>query len=194
MDQQKIGAVIRKARLKQGLTQAQLGAALGLTPQAISKWETGKGGPDLSLAGELSRLLGLRLEDLLSGGLPENQQDGGNMKKTKFYVCPECGNIIASSGPAAIACCGKNLEALEPNDAAGEHDLTVEYMDGELYVHMDHPMSKEHFISFIAFVSGDKLLLNRLYPEQGIELRFPRRGHGWFYAYCSQHGLFRQRY
>ncbi|MDO4732084.1 MAG: helix-turn-helix domain-containing protein [Bacillota bacterium] len=194
MDPKKTGALIAAARRKAGFTQKQLAERLSVTAQAISKWETGCGSPELPLAGEISRLLGLRLEDLLSGELPKNQQDGGNMKKSRLYVCPECGNILASSGSAAISCCGKTLEALLPAEAEGEHLPSVEYMDGELYLHMEHPMEKKHFISFIAYVNGDKLLLNRLYPEQGIDLRFPRNGHGWFYIYCNQHGLFRLRH
>lgn len=192
MDQSKIGEKLRAARLELGWNQRQLAEALGLTPQAISKWERGCGLPDLSLAGEVSRLLGLRLEDLLCNEQAENKMDGGNMKKTRFYVCPDCGNILASSGPAAIACCGKNLEALEIQPMAEEHQLNMEEMDGQLYLHMEHPMSKEHFIRFVAFVSGDKLLLNRLYPEQGIDLHFPRAKQGILYICCSQHGLFRK--
>ncbi|MBQ6808760.1 MAG: helix-turn-helix domain-containing protein [Firmicutes bacterium] len=194
MDQKKIGALIAEARRKAGYTQQQLAERLSVTAQAVSKWERGCGCPDLPLAGEVSRLLGLRLEDLLSGELPKNQQDGGNMKRSRFYVCPDCGNILASSGPAAISCCGKTLEALTPAEAEGEHLPSVEYMDGGLYVHMEHPMEKEHFISFIAYVTGGSLFLQRMYPEQGIDLRFPRNGHGWFYIYCNQHGLFRLRY
>ena len=116
------------------------------------------------------------------------------MKKTQFYVCPVCGNVSATTGPMHIHCCGAALQPLTPMEVTETHNISIEPLDGELYVHMEHPMTKTHFIRFIAYVSGDKLLFTRLYPEQGIDLRFPQYKHGWFYICCSQHGLFKCRF
>ena len=64
-------------------------------------------------------------------------------------------------------------------------------VDGEYYVTMDHPMTKTHYISFAAYVTTDTLYLTKLYPEQDMAVRFPKRGRGELYVYCNRHGLFR---
>ena len=67
MDQIKIGKFIAECRRKANLTQAQLAEKLGITDRAISKWETGKSLPDSSIMLELCGMLGITVNDLLSG-------------------------------------------------------------------------------------------------------------------------------
>ena len=117
MDAQKIGNLIRRLRLEQKLTQRALAAELQVSDKAISKWERGLGCPDLSLLPALSKRLRVDLESLLAGELDPNDTTGGNMKKSVFYVCPTCGNLITASSEASIACCGKRLELCVPQKA-----------------------------------------------------------------------------
>ena len=67
MDQVKIGKFIADCRKKANLTQLQLAEKLGITDRAISKWETGKSLPDSSIMLELCGMLGITVNDLLSG-------------------------------------------------------------------------------------------------------------------------------
>ena len=67
MDQVKIGLFIAQQRKTQNLTQMQLAEKLGITDRAISKWERGKAMPDASLMLELCNILGITVNDLLSG-------------------------------------------------------------------------------------------------------------------------------
>ena len=67
-----------------------------------------------------------------------------------------------------MSCCGITLPALdiaEADDADEKHQLTIERVEDELFVTLHHPMEKGHFISFIAYLTGDKLQLVKLYPE-----------------------------
>mgnify|MGYP003503436075 CR=1 FL=1 len=67
MDQIKIGRFISKCRKKENLTQAQLAEKLNITDRAVSKWERGKSLPDSSIMLDLCELLGITVNDLLSG-------------------------------------------------------------------------------------------------------------------------------
>ena len=67
MDQVKIGRFIADCRKKANLTQMQLAEKLNITDRAISKWETGKSLPDSSIMLELCDVLGISVNDLLSG-------------------------------------------------------------------------------------------------------------------------------
>ena len=67
MDQIKIGRFISEKRKAQGMTQAQLAEKLGITDRAVSKWETGRSMPDVSLMMELCSQLGITVNDLLCG-------------------------------------------------------------------------------------------------------------------------------
>ncbi|MDD5806861.1 MAG: hypothetical protein PUD02_05985, partial [Eggerthellales bacterium] len=109
----------------------------------------------------------------------------------KFHVCPVCGNVILATGEASIICHGVELLPLEaePLEArtpgqeataesptgpttgpttkstAEEHRITLQQIDGEYYVHTDHPMTKSHYVSFIAAVSPNEVQLVKTYPE-----------------------------
>ncbi len=147
------------------------------------------GCPDVSLLKELSQILEVNIENILVGDLEPNDVDGGNMRRIKFYVCPKCSNVISATGEADISCCGRKLEPLTAKTEDAAHNIKVEEVEFDYYITMSHEMSKLHCISFVAYVTSDRVLLVRLYPEQGAELRFPKMYDGRLYFYCSQHGL-----
>ena len=186
-------AAIKTLREQKGMTQAELAEMIGVTDKAVSKWETAKGLPDISLLEPLAAALGASLPELINGSRIINQNRCGNMLRTKFYVCPVCGNVIHSTGETVACCCGITLPALEAEEADEEHALKVENVEDEYFVSVRHEMTKEHYISFIAWVTGDRLQLVRLYPEGNAEARLQRRGRGELYFYCNRHGLFKQR-
>ena len=122
--------------------------------------------------------------------MPKGKVDGGNVKKTKFYVCKECGNLLTSVGNAEIVCCGRKLSPLSSHQPDETHRLTIETMEDEYYITFSHPMTKEHYISFVSYVRFDRVLTVKLYPEQEGALRFPQMRGGKMYYYCNTHGLF----
>mgnify|MGYP001134133850 FL=1 len=193
MDQLKIGRFIAAERKRQGLTQRQLAEQLSVSDKTISKWETGRGLPDITLLEPLAGALSVSVTELLSGDCAENRNRAGNLSRSLFYVCPVCGNVIWSVGEGAYSCCGVSLPPLEAEEPDEAHAIHAEKIETEWYVTLDHPMDKRHFIAFLAFVSGDRVQVARLYPEQEASARFFVRGHGWLYAYCNHHGLFRVR-
>lgn len=189
MDCQKVGELIRSLRLEQGMTQRQLAESMNISDKAISKWERGLGCPDISLLHELSEALGVNIEKILLGDLEPNRMDGGNMKRLKFYNCSTCGNILTSTGDAEVSCCGRKLSPLSAKPGDGEHRLVIEEIEDEYLVTFNHEMTKAHYLNFIAYVTFDRVLLVRLYPEQGNEVRLPRMSRGKLYFSCNQHGL-----
>ncbi len=189
MDCKKVGKLIFELRKEKGLTQKQLADAMNISDKTISKWERGFGCPDVSLLHELSDVLGIHIEKILAGDLDPNNADGGNMKKIKFYVCPNCGNILTSTGEADISCCGRKLSALIAKPSDEEHHLNVEILENDYFITYNHEMSKDHFLNFIAYVMLDRILIVRLYPEQSAEVRLPKLSKGKLYFGCVKHGL-----
>ena len=192
MDHTKIGQLIRRLRREQGLTQRQLAEEMGISDKTVSKWERGMGCPDLSLLPELSDIFHVGLDQLLTGELEAREALGGDMKKTAFYICPDCGNVVAAMADASVSCCGKRLEAAQPQKAEEADRLTVETVENDLFITSDHPMSKDHYITFAALLTGDSLMLRKQYPEWGLQVRLPAIGHGRLVWHCSKHGLFCQ--
>ena len=192
MDCEKIGALIRAARRERGMTQRELGEALHISDRTVSKWECAQGCPDVSLLPALSARLGVDLERMLSGDLEPSREKGDSMKRIRFFVCPHCGNVVTATGEASVSCCGRRLEALTPQRAEGVHRLQAEAVEDEWFLTAEHPMEKGHFLSFVAFVTGERCLLIRTYPEWEMQVRIPRRGHGRLLHYCTEHGLFYQ--
>lgn len=189
MDNSQIGKLIRDLRAEKKMTQRQLAERMGITEQAVSKWERGLGSPDISLLSDLSEILGVNIEKILAGDLQPNDHDRGNMKKVKFYVCSDCGGILTATGEAEISCCGRKLAKLEVCPVDEGHRLQVESVENDYYITCAHEMSRSHYISFVAYVTSDKLLLTRLYPEQDAEIRIPKLYGGMLYYYCTKHGL-----
>ncbi|MBE5787762.1 MAG: helix-turn-helix domain-containing protein [Clostridiales bacterium] len=193
MDAYVTGQTIRLLRESKGITQAALAQMIGVTDKAISKWETGKGLPDVTLVEPLAAALQVSVMELMKGQPILNRNPGGNLLRTRFYVCPLCGNVIHSVGEAAISCCGIALPPLEAEEAEGEHSLQIENVEDEYFVSIDHPMTKQHFISFMALVNWERVQLVKLYPESDPQTRFPRRCKGTLYYCCNHHGLFKKR-
>lgn len=193
MNPEKIGSLIFQLRKEKNLTQKQLGEKLGLSDKTISKWERGLGCPDISLLRDISKIFNVNIEKILLGDLQENDINGGNMKRIKFYACPNCGNVINSTGDGDFSCCGRKLEALVPKVMNENHSINIEEVENDYYIEINHEMTKDHFISFVAYVTYDRVLLIKLYPEQSPTVRFPRLcgkfERGKFYMYCNQHGL-----
>ena len=187
------GPAIREFREKQNLTQAELAEKIGVSSKTISKWETSKGLPDISLLQPLAQALGISVIELMNGERITNQNVSGNMLRCKFYVCPICGNIIHSTGSTVVSCCGITLPPLEAEEADEDHPLTIEKVEDEQFITVDHPMTKEHYISFLASVTSDRLQMVKLYPEGNAETRLQLRGRGYLYYYCNRHGLYRKK-
>lgn len=189
MDKYVTGAVIRKLRENKKMTQEELADTLFVSSKAVSKWETGQGFPDISLIEPLAKALDISVIELFSGVNIQNRNRSSNMLKSRFYVCPVCGNAVRSTGEALISCCGITLP-LEPEITEPDHDIRIETAEDEYYVTIDHPMRKDHYISFLAAVSDSRVQFAKLYPEGNAEARFKIDGVRKFYAYCNRHGLF----
>lgn len=189
------GSTIRLLRESKNMTQAELAHTLSVSAKTISKWETAKGLPDISLLEPLAAALGVSVLELMQGEPVINRNRAANLLRSKLYVCPVCGNVLHSTGQAVVSCCGVTLPAQnisEAENADEHHQLTVERVEDELFVTIHHPMTKEHSISFIAYLTGDKFQLVKLYPEGNANCRFPLRGKGVLYFYCNRHGLMKQ--
>lgn len=190
MDNYVTGALIKKLREAKHLTQEELADKVCVSGKAISKWETGRGFPDIGLLEPLAKALGISVVELLSGTDITNRNRSSDMKKSKFYVCPVCGNVIQATGEAVMICCGITLPPLEAEIPDSEHLISIEVVEDEYYVTVDHPMTKTHYISFLAAVSDQRIQLEKLYPEGASSTRFKIDGVQHIYAYCNRHGLF----
>lgn len=184
---------IKSLREAQKLTQLQLAERLDVSDKTISKWETGRGLPDISLLEPLAACLKVSVAELLSGEIATNRNVSANMSRTNFYVCPLCGNVLTGIGEASVSCHGivlPRLEAEEPDEA---HTVTVEKSDGGFFVQCGHPMTKSHHLSFMALLSSDTLQIKKLYPEQDAQARFAANGPATLYTFCNHHGLYVQK-
>ena len=193
MDSYITGATIKNLREKKGITQAQLADLLGVSDKAVSKWETAKGLPDITLIEPLAKALSVSVMELISGDMVVNKNISANILRSTFYVCPICGNIMSAVGNAVISCCGINLPPLEAEDTDDNHKISIERVEDEHFVTVNHDMTKEHFISFIAFLTCDRVQLVKFYPEGNAETRLNLRGGGYLYIYCNKHGLMKKK-
>ena len=190
MNQYVTGAVIKELREKSQLTQGELAAKLNVSDKAISKWETAKGYPDISLLEPIANVFGISITELLSGNEITNTNVSSNMFRSKFYVCPICGNVIHSMGEIAICCHGIQLIPEEAECPDDNHKINIERIEDEYYVHIEHEMTKSHCISFVAALSSDGLQMTKLYPEGQAENRFKIIGTRRIYYFCNRDGLF----
>ncbi len=187
------GATIKRLREAKGITQLQLAETIGVSSKAVSKWETAKGLPDISLVEPLSQALGVSVMVLMSGETVINRNVSSNILFTKFYVCPVCGNVISSVGEAVVSCCGISLPPLEAEETDEAHQINIENVEDEKFITVSHEMTKSHYISFIAYVTSDKINFVKLYPEGNAETRMQFRGRGYLYIFCNRHGLMKKR-
>jgi len=191
MDRYVTGAVIRSLRERNHLTQDDLASKIHVSGKAVSKWETGQGFPDVSLLEPLAEALHISVIELFSGADVRNRNRAANMLRSRFYVCPVCGNVIQAAGETVVSCCGITLPPLEPEDPDDAHAIRAEIVEDEYYVTVDHPMAKDHYISFLAALSDQQIQFVKLYPEGPAEARFKMNRVKILYAYCNRHGAFR---
>ncbi len=187
------GATVKQLREKRNMTQSQIAEQLGVSSKTISKWETAKGLPDITLLQPLAKALGVSVIELMNGQHITNKNISANMLRSKFYVCPICGNAVHSTGNALVSCCGITLPPLEAEEADEDHAITMENVEDEHFITVQHPMTKQHYISFVAFVTSDRTQTVKLYPEGNAQTRLQLRGKGCLYYYCNRHGLFKAK-
>ena len=187
------GPAIRQLREARHMTQSELAEKLGVSSKTVSKWETARGLPDITLLQPLAQALGVSVIELMNGEPITNRNVSANLLRGRFFVCPICGNVLHATGSAVISCCGLVLPPLEAEEADDDHAVTVEHVEDEHFITVRHPMEKTHFISFLAFVTTDRVQMVKLYPEGGAHTRLQLRGMGQLYWYCNRHGLFRKK-
>ena len=187
------GNTIKQLREERQMTQAALAEQIGVSSKTISKWETAKGLPDIGLLQPLAQALGISVIELMNGQQITNKNISANLLRGKFYVCPVCGNSIHSTGNAVVSCCGITLPALEAEEMDEDHTVSIENVEDEHFITVHHDMTKQHFISFLAFVTSDRIQLVKFYPEGNAETRLQLRGRGFLYYYCNRHGLFQKK-
>lgn len=190
MNQYVTGAVIKELRQKSNMTQAQLADRLGVSDKTVSKWETGKGYPDITLLELIAEAFRVSVAELLSGSPVQNANVSANMLRSQFYVCPICGNVIHSIGEAAITCHGVLLQPEMAEESDEQHKIFIEKAEDEYYVRVQHEMTKTHYISFIAAVSSERIQLVKRYPEEEAEARFKMQGVQKIFFFCNKDGLF----
>ena len=188
------GNTIRTLRESRKMTQAELADRLGVSSKTVSKWETAKGLPDISLLQPLARELGVSVIELMNGEHIINRNISANLLRAKLYVCPICGNVIHCLGNAVVSCCGVTLPPLEAEESDDDHAISIENVEDEHFITVHHPMTKAHYISFIAYVTSDRFQLVKLYPEGNAQTRLQLRGRGILYWYCNRHGLYRKKH
>jgi len=193
MNCEKIGSVIKQLREARSMTQAKLAAQLDVSDKAVSKWETAKGLPDLSLIPSIAKALGVSINELISAEVVVNRNISANLLRSKIYVCPICGNAVYSFGEIQISCCGITLPLCEAEEMDAMHAVCIEQVEDEHFLTVNHPMTKSHYISFFAFVTSERVQMVKLYPEGNAETRMQLRGRGILYLYCNRHGLMKKR-
>ena len=187
------GAAIKALREKRGMTQAELADKIGVSSKTVSKWETARGLPDITLLQPLAQALGVCVIELMNGAPIINRNVSANLLRCRLHVCPICGNVIHALGDALVSCCGVTLPPMEAEEGDDDHAISIERVEDEHFITVQHPMTKAHFISFMAFVTCDRIQLVKLYPEGNAETRMQLRGRGYLYYYCNRHGLFRRK-
>ena len=193
MDSYITGVTIKNLREKKGITQAKLANLIGVSSKAVSKWETGKGLPDITLIEPLAKALSVSVMELISGDTVINKNISANILRSRFYVCPICNNMMSAVGDAVISCCGITLPPLEAEELDENHQITMEKVEDEQFITVHHDMTKAHFISFVAYVTADRVQLVKFYPEGNAETRLPLYGKGCLYLYCNKHGLMKKK-
>ena len=192
MNQYITGTAIKELREQRKMTQLQLAEILGVSDKTVSKWETAKGYPDITLLEPIADAFGVSVPELISGQQIKNANVSANIMRSKFYICPVCGNVIHSMGETVIHCHGIQLLPAEADQTDEHHMIFIERTEDEYYVKIDHEMTKTHYISFIAAISSDRCQLVKLYPEGNAEARFKIGGVKRIYFYCNRDGLMRQ--
>ena len=190
MNQYITGGVIKELREVRKMTQQRLAEILGVSDKTISKWETAKGYPDVTLLEPIANAFGVSVTELITGNPIQNTNLSSNMMRSKFYVCPICGNVIHGMGESVIHCHGIQLLPCVAEPADNHHKMIVERVEDEYFVRVEHDMTKTHYVSFIAALSSNRCQMVKLYPEGNAQARFQISGVQRFYFYCNRDGLF----
>ena len=193
MDNYITGATIKRLCEAKGITQTQLAEQIGVSDKAVSNCESAKGLPDITLIEPLAKALGVSVMELMSGDTVINKNVSSNILRSKFYVCPVCGNVIRTTGDTVVSCCGIVLPPLEAEETDGAHEITVEKVEDEHFITVNHEMTKTHFISFVAYLTSDRVQFVKFYPEGNAETRLQLRGRGYLYIFCNKHGLMKKK-
>lgn len=187
------GDTIKRLRTEKNMTQKQLADILSVSEKTVSKWETGKGLPDVGILSALAKTLGVSVSELFSGEISTNRNTHFNMLKLCVYVCPICGNIVFSAGEGSFSCCGTALKPLKAKECDTAHNINIDFIENEYYVSVAHEMTKENYISALCLVTADRIQTVKLYPEQSASAVFSKCGHGRIYALCTKHGMFEKK-
>ena len=126
MNQYITGTAIRNLREQRKMTQLQLAEILGVSEKTVSKWETMRGLPDITLLEPISDAFGISVPELISGYQIKNANVSANMMRSKFYICPVCGNVIHSMGEAVVHCHGIQLLPAEAEQTDEHHMIFIE--------------------------------------------------------------------
>ena len=84
------------------------------------------------------------------------------------------------------------MPVLEAETENEKHIINCQTIENEFYISVNHDMTKEHYISFIAYITDDRCEIVKLYPQQNAETRFFKRGKGIIYIYCNKDGLIKK--
>ena len=125
MDQQKIGQFIAEMRKEQGLTQRELAEKLLITDKTVSKWECGKGLPDVSLMMPLCQILKISVNELLTGRRLQSSEYQRNAEKNLMKLINEREHAKRSLWLGIIALVPAFLAGITLIMIAGYFDLEV---------------------------------------------------------------------
>ena len=140
--------------------------------------------------GAIAKAFRVSVTELMIGNAVNNGNVAANMLRSHFYVCPVCGNVIHSMGETVIHCQGILLTPWQAEEPDDKHKISIEKVEDEYYVRIEHEMTKEHYISFVAALGSDKIQMIKLYPEGNAEARVKINGMRKLLFYCNRDGLF----
>ena len=109
----------------------QLAEKINVSDKTVSKWETAKGYPDISLLEPIAKVFGISVTELISGNAVSNVNVSANMLRSLFYVCPICGNIFHSMGEAVVQCHGIVLTPCHAEETDERHMIFIERVEDE---------------------------------------------------------------
>ena len=89
-----------------GSNSAEIAEKLFISDKTVSKWENGKGYPDISLLESIAKVFDVSVTELMSGKTVSNINQSGNMMRSKFYICPVCGNVELNHTSDRCPICG----------------------------------------------------------------------------------------
>ena len=143
------GSTIRQLREAKGLTQAELAGTLSVSAKTISKWETAKGLPDISLLEPLAAALGVSVLELMQGEPVINRNRAANLLRSKLYVCPLCGNVLHATRRTSP----QKIHLREPDE--GDREQVMAYREEFLAINsrMDGTSALDKYADFDAWLA-----------------------------------------